>query len=310
MKSFSWKRDDIMTLYQLEVFLAVVKTGSFTKAGELLHASQSGVSHTIADLEKELGILLFTRNRNGVKLTEAGKKIVVHVCEIDNQIDQIYHTVATAKEVQSGTLRIGAFPSYSNKVIPSISQSFRNHYPGIELLLLEGSYTEIEAWIKAGAIDLGFLPIPCEGVDMMVMVRDPLVAVIPAIHPLSKQDVIDIEKLDNLPFLLLKSGCERLVINAFQNKNLILNTQFEALENSTSISMVEAGLGVTIVPSMILTDKLVNSVVKQMNPPIIREIGLAVRSKQNVAPMVAAFIKETESWLSIHGDGGTGSMSQ
>jgi DNA-binding transcriptional LysR family regulator len=286
-----------MTLYQLQVFLAVVKTGSFTKAGELLHASQSGVSHTIADLEKELGVLLFTRNRNGVKLTETGKQILMHASEIDNQMEQIFHTAAAAKGVQSGTLRIGAFPSFSNKVIPAIFQAFRNHYPGIELLLLEGSYAEIEAWIKAGAVDLGFVPNPCEGLDMMVLVSDPLVAVLPATHPLSMENVISIEQLEDEPFLLLKSGCETLVINAFQKKTLSLNTQFEVLENSTIISMVEAGLGVTIVPSMILPANLVNIVVKQLDPPIIREVGLAVRSKQLVTPVVAAFIKETQCWL-------------
>lgn len=283
-----------MTLYQLQVFLAVVKTGSFTKAGELLHASQSGVSHTIADLEKELGVLLFTRNRNGVKLTETGKQILVHAREIDNQIEQIYHTAAASKGVQSGTLRVGAFPSFSNKVIPGIFQAFRNHYPGIELLLLEGSYAEIEAWIKAGAVDIGFVPNPCDGLDMMLLVSDPLVAVLPAAHPLSKQEVISIEQLENEPFLLLKSGCESLVINSFLEKQLTLNTQFEVLENSTIISMVEAGLGVTIVPSMILPVNPVNIVVKQLNPPIIRELGLAVRSKQMVTPVVAAFIKETQ----------------
>jgi DNA-binding transcriptional LysR family regulator len=286
-----------MTLYQLQVFLAVVKTGSFTKAGELLHASQSGVSHTIADLEKELGVLLFTRNRNGVKLTETGKQILMHASEIDNQMEQIFHTAAAAKGVQSGTLRVGAFPSFSNKVIPAIFQAFRNHYPGIELLLLEGSYAEIEAWIKAGAVDLGFVPNPCEGLDMMVLVSDPLVAVLPATHPLSMENVISIEQLEDEPFLLLKSGCETLVINAFQKKTLSLNTQFEVLENSTIISMVEAGLGVTIVPSMILPANLVNIVVKQLDPPIIREVGLAVRSKQLVTPVVAAFIKETQCWL-------------
>jgi DNA-binding transcriptional LysR family regulator len=286
-----------MTLYQLQVFLAVVKTGSFTKAGELLHASQSGVSHTIADLEKELGVLLFTRNRNGVKLTETGKQILMHAREIDKQMEQIFHTAAAAKGVQSGTLRVGAFPSFSNKVIPDIFQAFRNHYPGIELLLLEGSYAEIEAWIKAGAVDLGFVPNPCEGLDMMVLVSDPLVAVLPSTHPLSMEDVISIEQLEDEPFLLLKSGCETLVINAFQEKTLSLNTQFEVLENSTIISMVEAGLGVTIVPSMILSVNPVNIVVKQLDPPIIREVGLAVRSKQIVTPVVTAFIKETQSWL-------------
>jgi DNA-binding transcriptional LysR family regulator len=296
MKNNSWKRAEKMTFYQLQVFLAVVKTGSFTKAGELLHASQSGVSHTIADLEKELGVLLFTRNRNGVKLTETGNQILLHAREIENQMEQIFHTAAAAKGVQNGTLRIGAFPSYSHKVIPGIFQAFRNHYPRIELLLLEGSYAEIEAWLKAGAIDLGFVQNPCVGLEMMVLFSDPLVAVLPATHPLSKHGMIAIEQLENEPFLLLKSGCESLVINAFQEKKLSLNTQFEALENSTIISMVKAGLGVTIVPSMILPVNPVNSVVKQLDPPIIREVGLAVRSNQNVTPIVDAFIKETQSW--------------
>lgn len=286
-----------MTLYQLEVFLAVVRTGSFTKAGESLLASQSGVSHIIADLEEELGVTLFTRNRNGVRLTETGEQIAAHVRELVYQTEQIHQVAAEAKGVQSGTIRIGAFPSFSTKVIPGIFQSFRNHYPGVELLLLEGSYAEIEAWLKAGAADVGFLSNPCDGLEIMQLVHDPLVAVLPATHPLSKQEAISIEQLEDEPFLLLTSGCENLVISAFQEKMLSLDTQFEVVENPTIIAMVEAGFGVTIVPSMILPDNLENVVVKQLKPPIVREVGLAVRSQQIVTPVVAVFIKETQSWL-------------
>lgn len=286
-----------MTLYQLEVFLAVVKTGSFTKAGELLHASQSGVSHTIADLEKELGVLLFTRNRNGVKLTETGNQILAYALEIVNQMEQIHQVAATAKGVQSGTIKIGAFPSFSLSLIPGLFQAFRKRYPGVELLLLEGSYAEIEEWIKAGVVDLGFLSNPCEGLDFLPLIRDPLVAVLPATHPLSNHEVISIEQFEDVPFLLLKSGCEGLVLSAFEERSLRLNTQFEVLENTTIISMVEAGLGVTILPSMILSGNQGNVLVKRLKSPIIREVGLAVRSHQKVTPVVAAFMKETQNWL-------------
>ncbi|CAN7762560.1 LysR family transcriptional regulator [Paenibacillus sp. LjRoot153] len=297
MKNKSWERDAKVTLYQLEVFLAVVKTGSFTKAGDLLFASQSGISHIIAGLEKELGVLLFTRNRDGVKLTETGKQISVHAREIVNQTEQIHQLAAEAIGIQSGTIRIGAFPSFSINVIPGIFQAFRKQYPGVELLLFEGSYAEIESWIKASAIDLGFLSNSCDGLEIMQLVRDPLVVVLPTTHPLSKNEVISIEQLEHEPFLLLNSGCESLVISAFQEKALILNTQFEIAENSTIISMVEAGFGVTIVPSMILPVNPENVVVKQLNPPIIREIGLALRSQQIVTPIVDVFIKETQKLL-------------
>ncbi|MDQ0061574.1 LysR family transcriptional regulator [Paenibacillus harenae] len=286
-----------MTLYQLEVFLAVVQTGSFTRAGELLLTSQSGVSHSIADLEKELGIVLFTRNRNHIKLTDAGEQILPHAREIVSQKDKINQVVSEAQGVKNGTLRIGAFPSFSANVIPSIFQAFRSRYPGVELLLFEGSYAEVEAWIKAGTVDLGFLANPCDGLDIIQLVSDPYVAVLPATHPLRKHDVISIEQLVHEPFLSLKSGCERLVMRAFQENELSLNKQFEVAENSTIISMVEAGIGVSIVPSMILPVMPANIVVKPLKPPITRNIGLAVRSQETISPAIAAFIKETQSLL-------------
>ncbi|MCL6602228.1 MAG: LysR family transcriptional regulator [Paenibacillus sp.] len=289
-----------MTLYQLEVFPAVVQTGSFTRAGELLLTSQSGVSHTIADLEKELGIILFTRNRNSIKLTEAGERILPHAREMVGQKSKINQVAAEAKGVKSGTLRIGAFPSYSANVIPGIFQAFRSRYPGVELLLFEGSYAEVEAWLKAGTVDLGFLANPCAGLDITQLVSDPYVAVLPATHPLRNHNEISIAQLAHEPFLSLTSGCERLVMRAFQENELSLNKQLEVAENSTIISMVEAGMGVSIVPSMILPAMPVNIVVKPITPPITRVIGLAVRSQETISSAMAAFIKETQGWLSLH----------
>jgi DNA-binding transcriptional LysR family regulator len=288
-----------MTLYQLEVFLAVVQTGSFTKAGELLLASQSGVSHSIGDLEKELGIILFTRNRNGVKLTDAGEQILAHVREIVNHSKQINQVAAASRGVSRGTIRIGAFTSFSANVIPAISQAFLRHFPGVELLLFEGSYAEVEAWIRAGTVDLGFLADSShDGLDVVHLLSDPYVAVLPANHPLKEHDIISIEQLTHEPFLSLKSGCERLVMSAFQENGLSLNKQFEVAENSTILTMVEAGIGVSIVPSMILPAIPVNIVVKPLNPSIKREIGLAILSLQNVSPVVSAFIKEAQTQTS------------
>jgi DNA-binding transcriptional LysR family regulator len=282
-----------MTLYQLEVFLAVVQTGSFTRAGELLFTSQSGVSHTIADLEKELGIVLFTRSRSSIKLTEAGERILPHAREMVILKSNINQVVAEEKGVTSGPLRIGAFSSFSANVIPRIFQAFRTRYPGVELLLFEGSYEEIGAWLKGGTIDLGFLASPCEGLDIIQLASDPYVAVLPASHPLRKHDVISIAQLEHEPFLSLKSGCERLVMRAFQENGLSPNKLLEVADNSTLISMVEAGIGVSIVPSMILPAVPANIVVKPLNPPIARDIGLAVRSQDAISSAMEAFIKET-----------------
>ncbi|MDR6717345.1 LysR family transcriptional regulator [Paenibacillus amylolyticus] len=288
-----------MTLYQLEVFLAVVQTGSFTRAGELLHASQSGVSHTIGDLEKELGIILFTRSRSGVTLTDTGAQILVHVREIVNHSDQINQVAAVSRNVNGGTIRIGAFASFSAHVLPGINQAFRNHYPGVELLHFEGNYEEVSAWIKAGAVDLGFLADPSDdGLDIVHLLTDPYAAILPANHRLKEHDLISIEQLTHDPFLSLKSGCERPVMRAFQENGLTLNKQFEVTEHSTILSMVEAGIGVAVIPSMILTAVPLKIMIKPLSPPINRDIGLAVLSMQNVSPAVSEFIKFAQMQIS------------
>lgn len=287
-----------MTLYQFEVFLAVVQAGSFTRAAELLHTSQSGVSHSIGDLEKELGITLFTRNRNGVKVTSSGEQILSHVREILNHTEQISQVAAALRGLNNGTIRIGSFASFSANIMPGILQAFRSHYPGVELLLFEGSYAEVEAWIKAGAVDLGFIADPSDNeLDVIPLLTDPYVAVLPANHPLKEQERIDIAQLANEPFLSLKSGCERLVMRAFEDNGLILNKRFEVAENSTIISMVAAGIGVSVVPSLILPAVPDNIAVKPLDPPIMRRIGLAVRSQQHVSPIAAAFMKEVQTCL-------------
>ncbi|WP_379133827.1 LysR family transcriptional regulator [Paenibacillus sp. sgz500958] len=284
-----------MTLYQIEVFLVVVRNGSFTKAGEELHASQSGVSHIISDLEQELGVTLFSRSRSGVKVTKAGEHIVAHAREIMRQMERIREIAAEENGVQNGILRIASFPSFTANVIPQMIQSFRNHYPNIEILLFEGSYAEVEAWIRAGAVDLGFLSEAEDGIEMKLRILDPLVVVLPANHPLTNHEVISIEQIENEPLILLKSGCERMVVNAFKEKALHLHTQFEAAENSTVISMVEAGMGVSIVPAMILPSSPPKVEIRRLHPPLSREVGLAVLAENPVTPAVHAFIKEAEN---------------
>lgn len=286
-----------MTLYQLEVFLAVVQTESFTRAGKLLHTSQSGVSHTIADLEKELGIVLFTRNRNRVNLTNIGEQILPHVFGIIGQKGKINQVVAEAKGIKSGILRIGAFSSFVANMIPDIFQVFRSRYPGIELQLFEGSYAEVNSWIRTRTVDLGFLTVPSDGLDFIRLISDPYVAVLPVNHPLGNQAVISMEQLTHEPFLSLKSGCETLVMRAFQDNRLSLNKRLEVVGNSTIISMVEAGIGVSIVPSMILPAVPANILIKPLTPSINRVIGLAVPSLEVISPAIAAFIKETQILL-------------
>ena len=289
-----------MTLLQLEVFVAVVEAGSFTRAGEKLRLSQSGVSHTIAGMEEELGISLLTRNRNGIRLTEAGEAILQYARRILSDIEQIKQTAAAATGLQVGTLRIGSFPSVSAKLLPGMLRLFRDRYPGITLSLFEGSYAEIQAWITQGAIDAAFLPYPTEALEMIPLLKDELVVVLPVDHPLGLCSVLPLDQIAPEPFIMPMAGCEILVGETFNASHVVPNTQFEVADTSTILSMVTEGLGITVVPKMTLPASIPNLTIRSLAPQVFRHIGLAIRSFTSPPPAVAMFIKEAKQWVADH----------
>ncbi|NGQ94387.1 LysR family transcriptional regulator [Brevibacillus sp. SYP-B805] len=286
-----------MTLLQLEVFVAVVEAGSFTKAGEKLNLSQSGVSHAIAGLEAELGISLLTRSRSGVSLTEAGEAVLVHAREVLNRLEQIRQSAAAAAGLQIGTLRVGSFPSVSAKLLPGLLRLFRDRYPGIELTLFEGSYPEIRAWIQAGAVDAAFFPYPEEGLEIVPLLEDELVVVVPDGHPCSSRSELTVGEIAAEPFIMPKAGCEVLVEAAFVNHGYAPNTRFEVADTATILAMVREGLGITVVPRLTLPDSVPGLHVCPLAPRTCRQIGLAVRSLQSPSPAAAAFLKEAQAWV-------------
>ncbi|WP_126429917.1 LysR family transcriptional regulator [Brevibacillus marinus] len=289
-----------MTLLQLEVFVAVVDAGSFTKAAEKLNMSQSGVSHTIAGLEAELGITLLVRNRKGIRLTEAGEAVLVHAREMLNRKEQIRQTAAAAGGLQIGTLRIGSFPSASAKLLPGILRRFRDRYPKVELTLFEGSYDEVREWILGGAVDAALLPHPDEVLESVPLLKDELVAVLPSSHPLAGAHELPLSAIASEPFIMPMAGCDLLVGRAFAEQGLKPNIHFEVADNDTIVTMVREGLGVTVVPRLTLPDQLERLHVCSLTPRRHRQIGVAVRSLASASLAVNALMKEAAAWVKEH----------
>ncbi|KAE9713435.1 LysR family transcriptional regulator, partial [Escherichia coli] len=124
--------------FQYKVFLTVIECGSFTKAGEKLGLTQSGVSHNIAKLESELGIVLLRRNRNGLSLTDAGERVMPHIRQIMYHAALLEQEAALIQGMEVGSIKIGTFPSFSSNVLPRLIHRFTQSYPHIKLELYEG----------------------------------------------------------------------------------------------------------------------------------------------------------------------------
>lgn len=289
-----------MTLLQLEVFVAVVDAGGFTRAADKLNMSQSGVSHTIAALEAELGMPLLIRNRKGVQLTEVGETVLIHAREMLNRMEQIRQTAAAAAGLQIGTLRIGSFPSASAKLLPGILRRFRDRYPKIAWTMFEGDYDEVREWILGGAVDAALLPHPDEALETAPLLEDELVAVLPASHSMSSEHELTWAAMAGEPFIMPKAGCDLLVSHAFTQQGLHPNIHFEVSDNETIVTMVREGLGVTIVPRLTLPEQLDRLHICSLSPKVHRHIGVAVRSFADASPAVHAFVKEAIAWVRDH----------
>lgn len=280
-----------MNIQKYMAFVKTVEYGSFTKAAEILNYSQSGISRMINDLEKEWNIILLERGRSGVKLTSDGMKLLPFAKNVCAEYDKLQMEVSDLTGLQSGLIRIGTFSSVATHWLPNIIREFQKAYPNIDYELLLGDYTEIEEWILDGRVDCGFLRLPTHpDLETIFLEQDRLLAVLPQNHPLAHLDRFPVTALCEEPFMLLEKGAKAEISEIFDRCNLTPNVHFTTWDDYAIMSMVESGLGISILPELILRRIPYRIVARELSVPAYRKIGIALRSKKNASLAVKRFL--------------------
>lgn len=280
-----------MNLQKYLSFVKTVEYGSFTKAAEILSYTQSGISRMIADLEKEWGVILLERNKNGVKPTSDGMKLLPYAQNLCIDFDKLKMQVDELNGLQSGLIRIGTFSSVATHWLPNIIKEFQKDYPNIDYELLLGDYTEIEEWIHTGRVDCGFLRLPTHPeFETIFLQKDKLMAIIPENHSLKDCNKFPVTALCNEPFMLLEKGAKAEISEIFERNNLTPNVKFTTWDDYAVMSMVESGLGIAILPELILKRVPYRIIAKELDVPAYRNIGLALRDKKTASLAVKRFI--------------------
>ena len=281
-----------MNLQKYLSFVKTVEYGSFTKAAEILNYTQSGISRMIADLEKEWSVTLLERSKKGVKPTSDGLKLLPYAQNLCADFDKLKMQVDELNGLQSGLIRIGTFSSVATHWLPNIIKEFQKDYPNIDYELLLGDYTEIEEWIHTGRVDCGFLRLPTHtDFDTIFLEQDKLMAIIPENHPLKNCEKIPVTALCNEPFMLLEKGAKAEVSEIFERYNLKPNVKFTTWDDYAVMSMVESGLGIAILPELILKRVPYKIIAKELDVPAYRNIGLALRDKKTASLAVKRFVE-------------------
>ena len=287
-----------MDTKKLEVFEKIVELSSLSRAAEELGLTQSGVSHILASLEEEFGFPLLKRSRVGARLTSEGEKLMPFVRDILRSQEQLEQTAAELRGLAAGTVRIGTFTSVAVHWLPGMLQEFGKLYPRVEFKLFNGDYHDVDRWLTDGSVDLGFISLPtalrCECIPLW---EDPLLAVLPENHPLAERAVCPVREVAAEPFITLLETSDNDSRRALEAADVKPNIRFTTKDDYAIIAMVRQGLGVSIMPKLLLEGHLDGVAVRPLSPPSSRTLALAVASGERAGPATRRFAAFAAGWV-------------
>lgn len=281
-----------MQLPQLMYFVAVAENLHFTRAAEEIHVSQPALSKQIRVLERELGAQLFSRARGNVALTPAGETLLPIAKRILADVDNARVQVQELVDLRRGRVRLGATPSLSTVLLPDVLASYHDSYPGIELVVEESGSRHLLPLLAQGELDLALiiLPLPRGHAALMAtpILREPLVVAAPADGSLVRSRSLRVRDLQNYPLVMFREGYDLrdATLAAFRSARIDPRYAIEGGEMDAVLRFVEAGLGLAVVPSMVLEGRPGLRRVPFAKPGLSRTIALAHR--RDVDPPIAA----------------------
>lgn len=287
-----------MSIKKYEIFARVVELGSLTRAGEAFGLTQSGVSHIIAVLEEEFGFPLLVRSRAGARLTTEGERLMPAIRGILNYNEQLNQIAASIRGLDSGTVRIGTFTSVAVHWLPGMIKTFQRDYPRVELKLMNGDYNDVGQWLREGSADLGFVALPYEeGGRVVPLIEDRLLAIVPRGHRLAALPKLPLEEVEKEPFISLLESSNHDARRALEAVGVRPNVRFTTKDDYAIIAMVEQGLGISIMPELLLSGRSDNVCVMPLQPGYSRTIALAIPGGDRSGPATLCFAEYVSEWV-------------
>jgi DNA-binding transcriptional LysR family regulator len=233
-------------LRQLQIFQEVVRTGSLSKAARRLELSQPAVSTAIANLEEEVGFLLFRRNHYGTELTAEAQHLAEGVDKVLASVKHLGELSAGLRQGQAGKLTLGSMPGLSPSAMPQIMADYLNDHPSSQLSLQTFSSTKIRDWVAEGQFDLGVIEIQDDLHELEVTLYGLRMHIaLPPGSPLVKHSAVTANDLDNQPMITLDEHHQSTLKlrQAFRASGARFRGVIETHLFPSAISLVNAGLG-------------------------------------------------------------------
>ena len=288
----------------MRYFVAVADEGNFSRAATKVRVAQPSLSQQIRKLEAEIGQPLFDRLPRSVVMTEAGRCLLDYARQILASIGDARRCVDELKGKIAGDVAVGAIPTIAPYVLPELVVTFQNHYPDVTLHIVEDATERIVRRIETGELDVALASTCQKSPTLRIehLGNEPLLALVPEGHPLAKQTVITFDDLKSQRFLLLhEMHClSQQVHHLLESRRLHPEVALAGSQLSTIANMVAAGIGVSIVPQMMVKHHATPGCVSlPFAPPVPeRELNVLYNPLRFQSKAAAAFRQEASSALS------------
>lgn len=261
-----------MDLRRVRYFVAVAEHLHFGRAAERMNVVQPAISQQIKRLEEELGTQLFDRAGNEVRLTEVGRQILPECRRLLDQAETAMRVARAAGAGLSGRISFAFVDNSICSILPPLVRSFRHQFPDVEMVLHSLTRVEQVAALEDRRIDIGLMPGPCPPGDFEVdsFVAAPLVVALPRNHRLAASNRIALSDLAEEPFVLfpaaMRSRVLELILAACATASFTPKVVQEATQMHTLLALVDAGLGVSLVPRWVAQEGVHEVVFRSIEP--------------------------------------------
>lgn len=295
-----------LPLRQVATFVCLAETQSFRRAAERLRLSQPAVSAHIRELERQVGVPLVHRTTRHVSLTNEGKAFAARARRALDELEIASQDLRELAAVQRGRVVVACIVPMMAMVVPTVIKRVRELYPALEIEIRDVLSAHLDALITSGEADFGIGPRPSgTQVTFTRLDRDDFVAAVPQDHPLAGREEISVKELAEYPIITTtrNTNAREVLERALHELHQTVQPAFELVHHLSVGKMVEAGLGVTLLPrsavGSLSSARIVTVELKA--PRIFRELGLITRREYQFSPAAQAFVTVLKQFFAKSG---------
>jgi len=278
-----------MSTKKYATFLKVVELGSITKAAEALGHTQSGVTQLMRSLEEDLGVSLFNRSRAGITLTKQGETLLPFIEKVMTDDAALRRQANQLSANTQNTLRIGTFTSVAVNVLPALFQGYKKIDPGTRFEMRDIGYNNIEEILSKEDLDFCFVALPLSlDCKCIPLYEDRLLAVTAKDHPLAGKR-FPLAQFEKEPVISLIKELNQDAQQVWEANHITPNIQYITKDDYAMIAMAEKGLGICILPELLVKDSSKDVALMELDPPAYRTLAIAFPPHKQISENALRF---------------------